>query len=402
MTNTATAPRPDAAPPIARHYGMDWLRIAAFALLILYHIGLVYAPWNFHVKSPHVADWVVVPMLALNAWRLALLFVVSGYATRALLRRAGGVTAFARNRTVRLVVPLLFGVIVVVPPQPWIELVTKHGYGFGLPHFWIHDYFRFGTLDGLVLPTWNHLWFVGYLWVYTMALAVLIALVRTPWLQRVFDRAFGGVGMLVLPLAWLLAVHLRWFPMRGETHALFDDPVAHAIYLPAFLFGFGLARSAAAMAAIRRWWKVAGLAAIAGYGVKAAAELNWPGAIPIARDFLPVYLSAHSVQQWGAIVALIGLADRFLDRDHPRRTMLTEAVFPFYLIHQTIIVAVVWALRRFAPSAPIEFTITLAATVAGCWAFYLAGRRIGWLRPLIGLRPRLEPRAMPARVANQS
>ncbi|RYD20313.1 MAG: acyltransferase, partial [Lysobacteraceae bacterium] len=49
---------------MTRHYGMDWLRIGAFALLILYHIGMVFVPWNFHVKSLHVEDWVRLPMLA--------------------------------------------------------------------------------------------------------------------------------------------------------------------------------------------------------------------------------------------------------------------------------------------------------------------------------------------------
>ena len=74
---------------MARHYGMDWLRIGAFALLILYHIGMVFVPWGFHVKTAQPIDWVAIPMLATNPWRLTLLFVVSGYASRALLAQVG-------------------------------------------------------------------------------------------------------------------------------------------------------------------------------------------------------------------------------------------------------------------------------------------------------------------------
>ncbi|MGC8001012.1 hypothetical protein ACP3XN_26790, partial [Salmonella enterica] len=70
-----------------RHYGLDWLRIGAFGLLILYHIGMVFVPWGFHAKTAQPLPWVVVPMLAINSWRLLLLFVVSGYASRALLVR---------------------------------------------------------------------------------------------------------------------------------------------------------------------------------------------------------------------------------------------------------------------------------------------------------------------------
>src|SRR3546814_6755866 len=82
----------------------------------------------------------------------------------------------------------------------------------------------------------------------------------------------------------------------------------------------------------------------------------------------------------------MGIAETFGNRYSAWRPMLTEAVFPFYIIHQTVIVVVGYAIvgRGIAPGA--EFAILLAATVAGCWGFYLIGREIGWLRPLIGLR----------------
>src|SRR3546814_12996444 len=95
-------------------------------------------------------------------------------------------------------------------------------------------------------------------------------------------------------------------------------------------------------------------------------------------------LLARHGEAWPAIAALIGIAETFWNRDSAWRPMLTEAVFPFYIIHQTVIVVVGYAIvgRGIAPGA--EFAILLAATVAGCWGFYLIGREIGWLRPLIG------------------
>jgi glucan biosynthesis protein C len=246
---------------MTRHYGMDWLRIGAFALLIVYHIGMVFVPWNFHVKSLHVEDWMRLPMLASNAWRLTLLFVVSGYASRALLDRSSGVGTFFGNRCYRLLVPLLFGMAVIVPPQPWVELVTKHGYTASYWTFWTHDNFRFGPLAGLSLPTWNHLWFVIYLWIYTSVLTLGLVLNRGTWLQTAFDRIFGSWLVLALPVAWLVFIHGWWFQMAAETHALLGDWVAHVMYFPAFLFGFGLARSEVAMAAITRWWKISAVAA---------------------------------------------------------------------------------------------------------------------------------------------
>ena len=111
-----------------RHYGMDWLRIGAFALLILYHIGMFFVPWGWHVKTPQPMDWVQIPMMATNSWRLPLLFLVSGYASAALFAKLGTPGAFLRSRAARLLIPLVVGMIVVIPVQPWIELVTQHGY----------------------------------------------------------------------------------------------------------------------------------------------------------------------------------------------------------------------------------------------------------------------------------
>ncbi len=384
-----------AAAPAARHYGMDWLRIGAFALLILYHVGMVFVVWDFHINADPPVRWISWPMLLLNPWRLTLLFVVSGYASRALLTKAHGAKGqglgwFARNRSMRLLLPLAFGIVLIVPPQSWVELVVKHDYAAGFWSFWANDYFRFGKLHGLVLPTWNHLWFVAYLWVYTMLLAGVVALFGRRSLQRGFDRLFGGLmggaGALFIPLAWLIAVHGWWFVMAQETHDLVNDPVAHVMYLPAFLFGFGLARSEATMAAIVRWRALALVLAVLGYAAVIWVETSWPGETPAPRWVYAPYGVAHSLQQWGAIVALIAFAERHWNRDHEVRPMLTEAVFPFYLIHQTIIVLVMfWIIDAGLPWG-VEFAILVAATWAGCWAFYLGGRRIGPLRPLIGLR----------------
>jgi peptidoglycan/LPS O-acetylase OafA/YrhL len=371
---------------MTRHFGMDWLRIGAFALLILYHIGMVFVPWNFHVKSLHVEDWVRLPMLASNAWRLTLLFVVSGYASRALLNRSSGTGGFFANRCYRLLVPLLFGMAVIVPPQPWVELVTKHAYAGSYLTFWSHNYFRFGKLAGLSLPTWNHLWFVVYLWVYTSVLTLGLVVVRGDWLQRAFDWVFGSWAVLVLPVAWLVFVHAWWFQMAAESQALFGDWVAHVTYFPAFLFGFGLARSEPAIAAIARWWKVGAVAAVLGYVAIIGVELEWPGDIVAPRWIYPGYGVAHALEQWGAIVALIGIAELHWNRDHRWRRTLTEAVFPFYLIHQTIIVLVMSALLPAGLPGWAEFACLLAATTIGCIAFYWIGRSIAPLRPLIGLR----------------
>ena len=141
-----TAPAELAESFDQRRYDLDWLRIGAFLLLILYHIGMYYVTWDWHVKSPHASSAVEPLMLLTSPWRLSLLFLVSGVATGYLLERQGA-RGFLGRRSVRLLVPLVFGMLVIVPPQSYLEVVEKVQYAgsYGeflrlVPHRRIRDF----------------------------------------------------------------------------------------------------------------------------------------------------------------------------------------------------------------------------------------------------------------------
>jgi Acyltransferase family len=158
----------------ARRIDLDWVRIAAFGLLILYHVGMLYVSRGFHIKSDYRIPALEPLTLVLNPWRLALLFLVSGAATRFMLRKLPP-RHLLRSRKVRLLPPLVFGMLIVVPPQAYVQVVEALGYDGGVINFYLEHYFAFGKKfchpgPCLILPTWNHLWFVAYLWVYTVVL----------------------------------------------------------------------------------------------------------------------------------------------------------------------------------------------------------------------------------------
>ena len=385
-----------------RLYGLDWLRIGAFALLIFYHIGMFFVPWGWHVKTAQPLEWLELPMLALNPWRLVLLFVISGIASRILLAKAGGARSFAQLRSTRLLIPLAAGMALFVAPQPWAELREQAGYPHGFGHFWLNDYFEFGDSLGPILPTWNHLWFVAYLWVYTMflALASLLPPAIHQRLQAGLDRLFSDWRLLVLPVLLLWAARMTLYPAFGETHALFDDPYAHLVYGFAFFFGVGLASSQPLWSAVIGQWKRAAWLAAGGYAAIVAIDLTIAGE---SGDLeLLIARVARSLQAWGAVIALLGFARLHLHKDGPARRYLTDAIFPFYIAHQTIIVLVGHTLRPQGLGPTIEFALIAAATVGGCFATYEVGKRIGWLRPMLGLKPLArraasEPEPLPAR-----
>jgi hypothetical protein len=373
-------------PPISRHTGLDWLRIAAFGLLILYHIGLYFGPWGWHIDAPQPLQWLVFPLLALNPWRMTLLFVVSGYAARALLSR-GEPGQFLWSRAIRLLVPLSFGVLVVVAPQPWVERSVSGTYHQGLLHYWLYDYF---TPADHSTPALDNLWFVVYIWAYSVivALAAWALPVRgQDRFQLWGERLLSGGRVLLLPIVWLLLVRLVLFPTMQPTNRLFDDFNGHLVYFPAFLFGFFLARAPGLIDEIRRLSWPAAFLALGGYLIVVLEQLLIDHYDTPGTTVAMLARAGTAATNWGMIIVLIGLADR-IEGGSPRwRTILNEAVFPCYIVHQTAIVLIAWWIRPLDLPNLAQFALILPGTCLACLLFYWLGKASGPFRPLFGLAP---------------
>ena len=174
-----------------RRHDIDTLRVFAFALLILYHVGMVYVvDWGFHIKSPSLLAWAEWPMVLVNRWRMSLLFLLSGIALGLVLaRRPPG--RLVANRSWRLLLPLAFGMLAIVPVQAYCEArmlgTIEPGFvAFLLRYLQLRPW-PAGTFTGAEYGfTWNHLWYLPYLWVYTV-----LALLALPVL-----RATGVIGIV--------------------------------------------------------------------------------------------------------------------------------------------------------------------------------------------------------------
>lgn len=381
---------PAASPsPGQRHYGLDWLRIAAFGLLILYHIGMVFAPWGWVIKSSHVYTALIPPMALLTPWRLPLLFAVSGYASAKLLARSEGPRGFAASRNARLLIPLAFGMAALVPIEMWIR-VSERGYPGSYLQFWLGDYWRAGEFYGREFPSWEHLWFVAYLWAYTMVLVALVA-----WggarIGRASERLVAWLSqrrrVLWAPIAMLAVAKLALMFVVAEHQGLFSDWSGHALFLPVFLFGFGMARAPALWPALARSWQPALAIAAAAGAVVVAVELSYPGEAIPPHALMAADRAGRVAMAWSMVLASFQLADRYWNRDHRWRRTLAEAVFPFYLFHHPAIILIAWWTLPLGLSAPAEFLLLVAGAMGVCTLVYLAGREIPLLRPLIGLGP---------------
>jgi glucans biosynthesis protein C len=387
---------------MSRRHDLDALRVLALVSLIAYHCAMLYvAEWEWHLKSGYLQEWLQWPMLAMNRWRMSLLFLVSGLAI-GLYQPARHPGRFAWQRTLRLFVPLLFGMFVVCAPQAYVQGVVEGAFepGFGtflLRYWWLQPWppGDFGEYD----LTWNHLWYLAYLWLYTLALAALLPLLESRAGRRLqgWLGSRRGLALVAVPVVPLVAFMLALMPRFEITHDLFGDWFNHAQSFTVFLLGYLLARSDAFWAELERLRRPLGAAAIVAVAVY----------VPLVKsdiEFGELALAAVRVLR-GALVgvvllAILAWARHALDRPFRWLPYASEAVFPWYVIHQTAIVVLAYWLVPLRLGGATEALLVVGGTLVACAAGHEIVKRIGVLRPLFGLkrRPpsgRAHPEALP-------
>ena len=379
-----------------RRYDIDVLRVFAFSVLILYHVGMFYAfDRGWHVKSAYQSEWLNVPMNFFSQWRMALLFVISGLAVSFVWGKYSA-GRFALRRIWRLLLPLVFGMAFIVAPQPYYEALSK---GIIEPGFFsfMGQYLTFQDFPGeawagenIITWTWNHLWYLPYLLMYTLVLIPIAKFLDGPGAAiRSGFRNLRGIWIVLLPIIPLMLYGNFVFPKFPYiNHALLDDWYAHALYFTLFLYGFLMGRDAGIWQELSRIRKMTLGAAIAFYALFVARDA-WlpddPGFLLDQGSIAVTYLN-----RWLWIVTVLGWGHHLLNRPMRWLPYATQAVYPWYILHQTIIVVVGVNLSKLALGPIVEPVLLLALTIGGCFAIYeFVIRRVPVLRPLFGVNYRV-------------
>ena len=344
---------------VERRYDIDWLRVIAIGLLLVYHIGIGFQPWGVFIgflQNNESLESLWPAMSMLNVWRIPLLFFVSGMGVSfAIVKRSWKQLLLERARRIGL--PFVFGILVIVP----LHLIIWQRY--------YHQDLRYAPHPG-------HLWFLANILIYVLV-----------WSPLFFYLKKNGSGKLGRGIRRLFSHPLGMLFIAGcfVTEALLVRPESYEMYamtlhglllgLLAFLFGFLVVFSGDGFwNMVVRWrWALLSLAAVL-YIVR----------LKVFDLQAPLYYSAAESCAW--IFAVFGLARRYGNHPGPALKYLGPAAYPVYILHMIYLYLASYLFFPMDMSPWLKFILVAVFTFLGCFASYELIRRVPFLRSLFGLK----------------
>ncbi len=382
---------------IPRLYYLDWLRVLAILTVFVYHSTRFFNMESWFVKNPTWYPWVEVWNRFMTAWLLPLIFVVSGASLfYAVGKGAGGIRGagkFIKDKVLRLLVPFLVCVFTHASLQVYLERLT-HGDFSGtyfqfLPHYFQGIYEGGNPASGNFAVTGVHLWYLLYLFVFSI---VLYPLMR--WLegrgQAVLSRLGdllalpGGIYALALPTLLLLVFFDPSSPIMAGREAGWSL----VIYLWLLFAGFVLFSSERLQASVQRlrWFSLALAVVSIGIFLYLTFHFDSPS---FGTPRYALVVGLRGLGSWCWVLAAFGFGRKHLEFSTPFLKYANEAVLPFYILHQTVLLCVGYFVLQWAIPDLLKWAIILVVSFALIMALYeFLVRRFNVMRFLFGMKAR--------------
>lgn len=374
-----------------RRYDIDWLRVLAVVLLIYFHTARIFNHEAFYVKNDVLSYGIDIFVSFVSQWHMPLFFLLSGSATWFALRfRTGG--QYVKERCKRLFIPFVFGTLVIVPPQVYYTLLNTPDYHDSYlefyPHFFTIDQANKGYGASF---EWAHLWFIIYLFVFSLIALPLFLYLKTA--GRSFIDQFGAlcerpgaIFLLAIPLAAIQgALRPRWPGLQN----LYDDWANFFFYITFFIYGYLICYDARLGKAIDKHGKISLVMAVASMSI--IFGLWWTNSVPTRGYSLGyiLYQAFRGCNSWFWVVAFLSLGRKYLNFNNKLLQYANQAAYPFYILHQTVIVIIGFYLVRTNAGVMEKYllisTVSLMVTIVLYDGFV---RRINIVRFLFGLKPK--------------
>jgi len=380
-----------AAETVRLHY-LDWLRVAAILGVFLYHAVHPFDLTDWHIKNAELSELITAFLLFVSPWGMPFFFLIAGSGTWFALRHRTA-RQYVTERFQRLLIPFICGCLLLTPLMLYVEWLHKTQIGLMTGSFW-------EFVGGRPMPIscqffgWAgyHLWFLGFLFSFSLlALPVFLWLrgasgqVLTTRLAALSERR----GSLLLGIVPLLVIQLALRPFFTQGEHNWAD---FFFLMGFFVLGYMLYSDVRFAHAVRRDSRlmvgIGALTSAIGIGVIAFADgFNWTTEAGSVQFYFIWTLIV--INGWCWVVSLLALGMRSLDFSNRWLRSGQEAILPFFVLHQPVIMVVAFFVVQWeAGILPKMLVVVPVSFVATFGIYELLIRRIGWLRRMFGMKSR--------------
>lgn len=318
-----------------RKYELDALRVALVLLVFFHHSAMPFNGDEWHIMNAQSSKLLDDIMVYFEQWRLPLLLFISGAGTILAFSKRN-VWQFVKERSKRLLIPLIFGALFIIPPQTYYQFISRYTTYLGV------------YPEAFIKPETNHLWFIKFLFVFSIVSIPLILFIRsdksTP-LKNLIGRIFNnkaGAFLLVLPLIVLVLVTKKYYPDDDTDLTNLSSSLYYYFF---FIVGMLCAATPATWVAIRKYRRfnlimfIISFALFYTYYFLPHEQLIKYFTTP---NLWNIWWIVCSLVGWTTMLTILGYAQEYVNKPRKWLPKLNEAVYPFYILHQTVIVVVAY------------------------------------------------------------
>lgn len=374
---------------------LDWLRIISIFGVLFFHAAMPYvAEDSWHIKNHETSHLLMESNYFLHLFRMPLLFFISGTVSYFMMQRRSTLS-FIGLRFRRLFIPLVVGMLIIVPPQIYIERLNNGFTG----NYW--DFYK-TVFNFVPYPkgnfSWHHLWFIAYLFIYDILFAPLFA-----WMASPKSTGFKSALAFLSKGKWVYLLALPgilWYSLLSqeypETNDLMHDGCYFVYWLLFLLAGFICIMQPKLMDSLERNRRFA--LTIGFVSLIFANYLRWNKFGPLETEsnnywLIAANLSLRPIIAWGWVLALVGYGKKYLNQKYSLLNYLNQAVYPFCILHQTVIVILAYYIVQTQNESILSkyiYTVGTTFFITVC-IYHLLIRPYALARFLFGMKPKDHP-----------
>jgi len=376
----------------SRLYYIDWLRILAFGLLFLFHSWRPFDHYSWNIKNSDQSIIFDLLTFFTHGWRMDLIFLISGVGTWFALNSRK--SSFFSDRIKRLIIPFIFGVIFIIPPQKFYEAISFHGFQ--------GDYFQFLTAWPVYAFSQNfgasvlfwfghlgaHIYYLPYLFTMTIIVVPLYKIVSNSKFnfenfENLIIRPWG-IFLLIIPL---IAIRFGLKPIFPG----YTDWADFLSYMFVFVYGFIFMKNPKFVETIKqRMWLFLNIGIISNvlllYFIK-QSDANMQIYTNPEYGIHHLYISALSALiSFCWVMFFVGLAAKKLNFNHKFLQSANTAILPIYILHQTLIIVFGYYIIQMNTTIFFKFLLIAGTAIPSSVLIYVVVQKNNVLRFLFGLK----------------